>query len=881
MSSQKSRTRKKNRDKNKPGQEAAADFISIILLLVIVALFFLDILLRGQVFFAGDIMTVYTPWQKYNQEALSAGRIPLWSDDFFSGFPLFAESQGALFYFPTRLVYLLVPAVHAFSYDVLLHFFMAGCFQYFFARTLRLSPPAGFLSAAAFAFSGLFLSLPINFTIFRSIVWIPLIFAFLTLGARSSSLFFPLLAALSMVCQMAGGSLQITWYTILALIPYVFFLVLSPGRKDEKANGIPFLQFLLTLMLAGGLYAFQLIPTMELSFYAWRGTQAGYDIASSFSFHPLHMIDILFPTFYGIWANGSLLPVVPPAPNFFPYIGLAPLFLVPVGLASKKRGMAIMIILTVLFAMMALGKFGIIYPAIYQLASLLDKFRAPDRFWCIAVFSATLLAGYGYDYILQSIRAKKPAVTPSLAGFTTIIFLLLTILMAGAVYLPGGQAIWSGIINPVIGVFFSTSNPPFNPDILTKWREHLSFVFLQAFIVITLFNLALWLFARKGSEAVLTIFMVLITVGDLYFISLQVPALKTTTKEFFTVPPRTAQVLLRDGDPNRFYMFGARHYAHQVFDFPSNGDDTLWYNGGGSYDLGDYLEFREELPPNIFMHWNLQSANGFASLFLENYFKLEGAASDQLLALFDANRDVLREQNIPGADKSPAEWARRTLLIDLMAARYVLTPEAFAPTDRFSLIYEDPEPEDGQMRIYANRKALPRAWISMPSVVLAETKDTMRRLYRGDIDPRDTLILDPLPANRLTYPQGINTGSAQIISDKNKHQGNLKGGALNDEQVLIKVSSSYPAYLFLADTYYPGWTAEINGRKVDRIYRAFGYFRAIEIPAGEHVVSFQYKPLSFQTGKILSGITLTVSILLLLVQLIFFSRLQPKETSEN
>ena len=103
------------------------------------------------------------------------------------------------------------------------------------------------------------------------------------MGARSGSLFYPLLTALAMVLQMIGGSLQVTGITVLAMFPYSIFLMVSPG-KDKKPTFLPFLQLILALMLSVGLYAFQLFPTLELSSEAFRGTQAGWEIASSFSF---------------------------------------------------------------------------------------------------------------------------------------------------------------------------------------------------------------------------------------------------------------------------------------------------------------------------------------------------------------------------------------------------------------------------------------------------------------------------------------------------------------------------------------------------------------------------------------------------------------------
>jgi hypothetical protein len=800
-----------------------------------------------------------------------SGRIPLWTDDFFMGFPLFGESQGALFYLPTRLVYMLVPSVHAFSFDVLLHFAMAGWFQYFLARTLKLAPGASLLSALAFAFSGMFLSLPINFTIFRSIVWIPLIFAFLTIGARSGSLFYPLMAAVAMVFQMMGGSLQVTGITVLALIPYVIFLIVSPGQT-KGVSFIPLLQFILTLILAGGLYAFQLFPTLELMQHAWRGTQADYQLATSFSFPLEHFIDVLFPTIYGKWADGSMLPIVPAAANFFPYIGLAPLLLAPVGLTSRKRGMTIMFILLALFVLLAIGRYGPVFPFVYNTVPFFDKFRAPDRFWIIGIFAGTLLAGFGLDRLLNDSENEKPSISASTAGFVGFIFLIVTGFLGAVVFLPEVKALWPTAVDPIIGMFFNPSNPPFDPGAFARWRDHLAPIFLHGFAAITLFNLALWIFNRKGRAGGLALSLILLSVADLYMMSFQVPAIRTTSKEFFTDPPRTAQVLMRDGEPNRFFNYGERLYAQEIFRFPADFNDTLWYNGAGSNDIEDYVEFREELSPNIFMHWNLQASTGFASLFLERWFNQKSQANNQLLAFVDVDRQNLQGQGIPGIDMPLEQWSDKRLLIDLMASRYVVTPVEFLPTGRFGLIYEDPDPADGRMRVYMNRKALPRAWVAMPKSVVAETEESLSRLSRGELDPTDTLILEPLPRTPLVFPQGSTGGTARVRVGATGGGAAAKGGAAVDEQVLIDVSAPAPAYLFLADTSYPGWSAEIDGVKVDRIYRAFGYFRAIEIPQGEHAVRFYYQPLSFYTGSLLSGITLITAVVLLFVQLLFFSR---------
>jgi hypothetical protein len=66
---------------------------------------------------------------------------------------------------------------------------------------------------------------------------------------------------------------------------------------------------------------------------------------------------------------------------------------------------------------------------------------------------------------------------------------------------------------------------------------------------------------------------------------------------------------------------------------------------------------------------------------------------------------------------------------------------------------------------------------------------------------------------------------------------------LGDEgsRVELRVQAAYDGWLVLADTDYPGWTAAVDGAPVP-IFRANGPFRAVQVPPGEHVVTFRYTP---------------------------------------
>jgi uncharacterized membrane protein YfhO len=108
--------------------------------------------------------------------------------------------------------------------------------------------------------------------------------------------------------------------------------------------------------------------------------------------------------------------------------------------------------------------------------------------------------------------------------------------------------------------------------------------------------------------------------------------------------------------------------------------------------------------------------------------------------------------------------------------------------------------------IYRNEDVLPRAYILPPDAVHQE-------------------------GNNLTLPEALiseDVGSVQVVQ-------------YEDARVTLRASLEAPGYLILADLYYPGWRATVNGAVVP-VLRADGVFRALALPAGEHEILFVYRP---------------------------------------
>jgi hypothetical protein len=138
----------------------------------------------------------------------------------------------------------------------------------------------------------------------------------------------------------------------------------------------------------------------------------------------------------------------------------------------------------------------------------------------------------------------------------------------------------------------------------------------------------------------------------------------------------------------------------------------------------------------------------------------------------------------------------------------------------------------GAAFIHKNLRVLPRARLMGRPFYADHPAEAAAALDTLGAESRHRLIVeDP---TRPIPPTANVPGTARIALDLPEH-------------VVVETDSSGPAYLVLADTFDPGWTATLDGRPVP-IRPAYVAFRAVALPAGPHTVSFTYRPAGFTTG---------------------------------
>ncbi|HEX9016231.1 MAG TPA: YfhO family protein, partial [Chloroflexota bacterium] len=75
------------------------------------------------------------------------------------------------------------------------------------------------------------------------------------------------------------------------------------------------------------------------------------------------------------------------------------------------------------------------------------------------------------------------------------------------------------------------------------------------------------------------------------------------------------------------------------------------------------------------------------------------------------------------------------------------------------------------------------------------------------------------------------------------------------EKISVRASAKDDGYLVLADSYFPGWAARVDGKE-SPIERVDFAFRGVFLPKGEHTVVFEYAPATFRTGAAITVLSL-------------------------
>jgi len=282
------------------------------------------------------------------------------------------------------------------------------------------------------------------------------------------------------------------------------------------------------------------------------------------------------------------------------------------------------------------------------------------------------------------------------------------------------------------------------------------------------------------------------------------------------------------------FAFPSPSLSFERFNYPSTRSITYLQKHLGTYR---FIGLDGFLPADYGALFGISEVNYFSSMYPNRYLQFVGAIWP------DAPAKMATPGITFGVYDSP--------LLDLVAVKYVVannnTILSSAQPGKFTPVY------NAEVRIWQNNNAFPRAFAVNRAFLAAN--DTVAPLTSGLVNLRTTVVLYPNDdCEERALSQLI-----RKLDDGEAKQPITTIISYTSDQVSIAEESDVPGFLFLSDTYFPGWRAYVDGRAVS-IYRADFIFRAVFLDAGHHKIVFRYEPETVFLGVVIMSLTVLITI---------------------
>lgn len=196
------------------------------------------------------------------------------------------------------------------------------------------------------------------------------------------------------------------------------------------------------------------------------------------------------------------------------------------------------------------------------------------------------------------------------------------------------------------------------------------------------------------------------------------------------------------------------------------------------------------------------------------------------------------------------------VVLNLFGIKTVLS---FVPVTSNTLVLtQEGNSAAGSLRMYDNPGALPKAYVTSEATSAATFTEAVSRILSKEFLPGKHVVLE-------TRDIAANPALAQFMRQQHLPSDKPSVQVIKEThtEIIIDVNQlTVPSVLVLTDTYYPGWSATIDGKETP-IYPANITQRAIVLPAQSKEVIVRYQPRSVAWGLIISLIVEFVVVLLM------------------
>jgi hypothetical protein len=660
----------------------------IVGLFCLTLLYFSDVLSAGRLLVERDLTTFFYPFRFIWLESISQGEFPFWNPYIKCGVPLFAAAQPGVLY-PLSLAYLFLPLDLAFSWTIVIHFFLAGAFTYALMRELGASIQGALCASLSFLFGGYLISIHNVLNTLISVSWYPLVVFCGCRMIRSGLMRWAIAAGVSICCMFLGGGVEAVLFAVVSLLVLCLYPEILPVELSDNSPHLKRRMGLLGLALVIflGLSMVQLLPFLELFRQSHRYGGVPLDEATRWSLAPKDLIYLLLPDIYGQRISPDRYWELQ---NYLKSIYVGPICVVLAGIyffRQKKRGLPLLAAMVVALVF-ALGRYTPIYPFFHQYFPLFGALRYPVKFVFPLIFFLCVTAGLGLDFLGRRFYQNR---LPSGAYQTLLV--IVTILLAGLlmfgrffpVEIMGFAHRWLG--KPLDVAFLPTS--------LHNFNRLLVFAILASLVIF--FGLRHKL-SRVGSPLLLILLTLDLFLGNRGY---------AITLEATSFHAETGIIKSLKADPDLFRFYVLPEVRELKF-------------AGKSYE--DFHRARKEfLGFDLMMEHHLYDIDGYNVPLQPRYQKFVNLIRGQFLS-----------QPIPN-------------LLNLLNVKYVL---AAKPIDLPGYTYV----QDGmaKSKLYKNSNFLPRAFLLTNYQVLEGDAEFARAFNDSTFDPGSTVFLEAVPTRFLT-----------------------------------------------------------------------------------------------------------------------------------
>ena len=722
---------------------------------------------------------------------LHEGRFDTWNPWAGAGAPLWAEQGGP--FFPTKAIYYLSPSHFTLTAALGSRLIVGALGMFLLAFAMGLSPALALFTGALLEYSGAFAAnLPYSNT--SAIYLLPWAF----LGAHKLCTT-PGPAAVGL-SGLALGIAALGGHPSMILLVYLGFGAWVVGECARRRPLLPELKRVVGLLLATGVIAFLvgavgLLPFLEL-------------VAHGFSYKDADVAETIWREHLGWARDASALAAFFPSlvsaardtipDHMWPWaesgsIGLAGLFLAAVGMRKLKShwGIALAAMVGVVLTLAPLG---------FQWFHKLPVVRIILPWYCypLIVVPACLAAGFG----LQAVPATSRKYVVRIAiGLALIWLACLAFMYVGRMEFAQLRPviITRSLFQMVLGL-----DIPVDPLHFDIWHPVAWQAFLSPLAAALAIAAAMLLHGMDRRRAVAAIAVIALVEAA----AIRIP---TMTFERSTV--------LRSGP------------GEATAELQTALASGLWrFVGLPPFYIA---------APNSGIMFGLRDLRSFSALPIR-----------RLTEFLDLTKLGGEDPWKHAPSQYPATIA--TPVLSLAAVKYI------AYADRHRDEFEVPSDvreihRSGELVFLDNPYAMPRIRVVhdvVPVLNEQESREALRMLVSHAPD-------GGAPAwTRATVIEGATED--EVLRVRARQQDEAEGDSAvlvsepDPQRIVIDANLARPGFLVVADAFYPGWSATVDGLP-SKIYPANLLFRAVYVPEGRHTIVMKYSSSWLGTGAVMSA----------------------------